>query len=126
MLTGCTLFLIETDTAVCEAFEALSSTFNFVLHRFDTLQSVMRSSVVSAGDCVVLDCDNPSEVDRLLFWRESHAPASQILLLSGLPGPLLKIFREGNPGLEILEKPVNGEELIAALLRMKENRTQVA
>lgn len=126
MLTGCTLFLIETDTAVCEAFEALSSTFNFVLHRFDTLQCAIQSAVVGPGDCVVLDCDNPSEVDRLLFWRETHAPTSQILLLSGLPGPLLRIFREGNPGLEILEKPVNGDELIAALLRMKENRANVA
>ncbi|GGE47362.1 hypothetical protein GCM10011367_22680 [Marinicauda pacifica] len=125
MLTGCTLFLIETDTAVFEAFEALSSTFNFVLHRFDTLQSAMQSAIVNAGDCVVLDCDNPSDVDQLLFWRETQAPASQLLLLSGLPGPLLNIFRGGNPGLEILEKPVNGDELIAVLLQMKKNRTRL-
>lgn len=114
-MTQPAIILVESDLAVCDAFQAFAQAFGHVFLQYATLDRAIEHAVPGEADILVADLSRLSDVWRLLEWRATlPVPPRTLILTAHAPATLRRKIGDAD-NVEILTKPLGAAELILAV-----------
>ena len=128
------VFLVDDDDALRRATARLLGAHGFEVRAFGTAEEFLRGYDPAEAGCLLLDMRLPGqsglELQRTLAER---GMTPQIVFLTGHADVPTSVFAMKGGAIDLLEKPVREEDLVAALtraieldLRKREERKQLA
>ena len=112
------VFLVDDDDALRRATTRLLSAHGFEVRAFGTAEEFLRAYDYEVPGCLLLDMRLPGqsglELQRTLAER---GMTPQIVFLTGHADVPTSVFAMKGGAIDLLEKPVREEDLVAALTR---------
>jgi FixJ family two-component response regulator len=112
------VFLVDDDDALRRATTRLLGVHGFEVRAFGTAEEFLRGYDPDQPGCLLLDMRLPGqsglELQRTLAERGMHP---QIVFLTGHADVPTSVFAMKGGAIDLLEKPVREEDLVAALTR---------
>jgi DNA-binding response OmpR family regulator len=114
-MTESAIILVESDLAVCDAFQAFAQSVGHVFLQYASLERAIENAVPGATDILVADLSRLEDVLPFLDWRNAlPVPPRTLILTAHSPATLAR--RIGAvAGVDILTKPLAAADLLAAL-----------
>ncbi len=121
MSSSAQVFLVDDDDALRRATTRLLGLHGFVVRPFATAEEFLASYDPAQPGCLLLDLRLPGqsglELQRTLAQRGATPP---IVFLTGHADVPTSVFAMKGGAIDLLEKPVREEDLVAALARALE------
>ena len=108
------VFVVDDEAVISDMLVAILEAKGFLAHAFYNGHDALKAAAEAAPDILISDVVMPQMTGvELAAEFCKHYPACRILLFSGnVSATDLEQLGGGNPGLEILAKPVHPEVLI--------------
>lgn len=111
-----TIFLIERDAALRDAFAAFAESHHFRVEAYEDLEAFVKAGAPGGTDIVVFDAPSPEQVQRLLVWLNARPPAPRLMVVSGLPTEALRRTINNAKGAIGVRKPLDPILLLETIL----------
>ncbi|MDZ4373164.1 MAG: response regulator [Phenylobacterium sp.] len=109
------VIVVDDDAAVRRALAFTLDLEGFQVETFESGEALLLQSLESPIDCVVIDERLPgvAGIEALRQFR-ARRPTTPTILVTSHPKPMLRAAA-AEAGIPILEKPLTGETLVAAI-----------